>query len=297
MKTHPPDYVHLQRRRRKRRADEAPPDQLPQGYAAGLAGPDHPTAQAQRQEAVRELQASHGNAHVQRLIARAAADKQGTTAEAVKPQFWDGDHGLYQVYPDEYPLGLKLVQDPKREWPLPQKIAERLRPISARLKGGATDIVLKGGVAFKLALLMDLAWLNERPAGRDLLDALLRARHRLTFEYAPEGGEPQAVSPPNAELRPDGAFGSGSDVLLRYAPDPWTPSSGFKGMEQRKPAEGLARSLVAVLPLLTGTAPSTREREPVVAGTQATGDDRIKQMLILENRLRGAFGLPLRPDQ
>jgi hypothetical protein len=46
-----------------------------------------------------------------------------------------------------------------------------------------------------------------------------------------------------------------------------------------------------------GTAPSPLEREPVTAGQQATGQDTLSRAIALENRLRGAFGMPLRPEE
>lgn len=298
MKARNSDSPRLQRRKR-RRADEPPlAIRAPGGHAEGAAqapsldAPPHANAVAQRQEAVRELQAQRGNAHVQRLIARQAEGG----APAAAPEIWASEHGTFHVFPDDQPLSLGQVQDPQRERPLPRQVAEKIRPASELLKGGGAPVTLKGDAAFKAALLMDLAWVMEQPGGKELIDAVLKAGRALTFEYAPDGGEPEAASPTDAELRPDGALGPGSDALLRYGPEPWAPAGGVQAWEQRKPAAGLARALVATLPIVSGSAPSTREREPIVSGSASTGQDGLARLIEQENRARAAFGLPLRPS-
>jgi len=70
---------------------------------------------------------------------------------------------------------------------------------------------------------------------------------------------------------------------------PFGLSSAWQGV--------VTRMLIAALPLLTGTSPSTREREPVTQSAQATGQDRLQRAIELENKLRGAFGMPLRADE
>jgi hypothetical protein len=176
-------------------------------------------------------------------------------------------------------------------------MADRLQQAIDALKGGSTTFELKGGAAFQAALLLDLEWLLKQPSGRELLGALARAGRKLTIEYAPDGGEPRAVAEGDAAARPDGTPGRGSEVQMRYAPEPWMPEGGNAAWEQRKPADGLARMLIGALPLMMGTSPSTREREPVTGSAQATGQDRLKQAIELENKLRGAFGLPLRAEE
>jgi len=283
-------------RRKRRRLDDAPSERAersPAHAAVRAAGLSHATAHEAQQDALLSLQQTSGNQHVQRLLAR-EAEKEAAAAAPAAPQLRDSDLATLLVFPDDLALSLGLAQDPKREWPVPQRMADRLQPVVDALGGAALD--LKGGAAFKLALLLDLEWLIGQPSGRELIDALARAGKRLTIEYAPSGGEPRALSEGDAMLRPDGTLGPGSDVQLRYAPEPWMPQDGEKAWEQRKPAEDMARALVAALPMLTGSAPTTHEREPVAAGAQATGDDPLQRAIDLENRLRAAFGLPIRPS-
>lgn len=292
MPKHTSNHPRLQRRKR-RTGDDTPllarTARGRAGHVPGVDGPAHTTAVAQRDEALRELQATRGNAHVQRILARQAAPPT--------PSLWEDDHGLFHVFPDTTPLSLSMVDDPKQAFPLPETIAKKLRPVVDLIAGGAASFEFKGDADFKAALLMDLAWLFDKPAGRQLLDALLATGRKLSFEFAADGGQLEPASPTDAELRPDGALGKGTDVKLPYGPQPWSPAGGVPQWEQRKPAEALARSLVACLPLLAGTAPSTREREPVTNTLQATGDDRTARLLALENQARAAFGLPLRPAE
>jgi hypothetical protein len=281
-------------RRKRRRIDDAPlqrAEHLPAHEAVSAAALAHGTAADTRHSAMRELQQTSGNQHVQRLLARQEQ------AAAAAPQVRDTDFGTFLVFPDDQPLSLAMAQDPKREWPITRKMADRVQQAIDALKGGSTTFELKGGAAFKVALLLDLEWLLKQPSGRDLLGVLARAGKKLTMEYAPDGGEPRAVSEADAAARPEGTPGPGSDVQMRYAPEPWMPEGGHAAWEQRKPADGLARMLIGALPMLLGTNPSTREREPVTGSMQATGQDRLKQAIELENKLRGAFGLPLRAEE
>jgi hypothetical protein len=286
-------------RRKRRRLDEAPlqrADRSP-AYSAANAALAHPTAADARHSAMRELQQSNGNQHVQRLLARQQQDSASTAAAPPAPQVRETDFGTYFVFPDDQPLSLGMAQDPKREWPISQKMADRYQQVGDALKSGSTKFEFKGGAAFKAALLLDLEWLIKQPNGRELLGALARAGKKLTIEYAPDGGEPRAVAEGDAMARPDGTPGPGSEVQLRYAPEPWMPQGGQEAWERRKPAEGLARMLIGALPMLMGTNPSTREREPVTRNAQATGQDRLKRAIELENKLRGAFGMPLRAEE
>ncbi len=279
-------------RRRRRTVDDAPLE-----WSQRTAKPEslespalaHTTAQDSRQDTLLALQESNGNQHVQRVVAQSAA------ASTVVPQLKETDYGTFLVYPDDHPLSLGLTQDPKREWPVTETIFDQLEKV-IDMVGGSSKLELNGGSAFKAATLMDLGWIMEQSAGSDLLEALAEAGRKLTIEFAPGAG--LAVAAENsASVRPDGTPGPGSDVLLRYTPELSNPSSGNQGWERRKPATALARLLIEALPRMLGTSPTTREREPVSENKQATGQDRLKDAIALENKLRGAFGMPVRPQE
>lgn len=290
--------------RRKRRAtDEAPPERAlrPAGHGArdllGSGVLAHATAGESRQTVMRDLQQTSGNQRVQRLLAREQAAPADPAVSAAGAQVKDTDYGSFLVYPDNQPLSLGLAQDPKREWPVTQRIFDRLQKVIDLLKSGASEVRLEGGSAFKVALLMDLDWLLQQAAGPDLLKALTGAGKRLRIAYAPGGNDLRAVAETSAAARPDGTPGPGSDVEIDYKPAAWDPAGGNAAWERREPATALARLLVEALPLVGGTAPSPLEREPVTAGQQATGQDTLSRAIALENRLRGAFGMPLRPEE
>jgi hypothetical protein len=298
------DRSAIQYRRRKRR----PADDIPAPRAPQVAGPEagallesgvlaHATASDSRQAALHGLQRSTGNRHVQRLIARAASEQKDAAQATAEPQTRDTDYGTFLVYPDDQPLSLDMARDPEREWPVTQAIFERLKKVVDIIDGGAAEIEIKGGSAFRTATLMDMEWLLTRPAGAELLAALAATNRKLTIEYAPSGAGLEAVAETAAAARPDGTPGPGSDVRLRYLTAAWSPAGGNQGWERREPAEGLAQMLIEALPLMSGSAPSPQEREPVADNAQATGLDRLKQAIKLENRFRGAFGLPPRPEE
>src|SRR5690349_17948348 len=117
-------------RRKRRKLDEAPlqrAERLPAHEAAHAAALAHATAADTRHSAMRELQQTSGNQHVQRLLARQEQETSAATAPAA-PQVRDTDFGTFLVFPDDQPLSLDMAQDPKREWPISQKMADRIQP-------------------------------------------------------------------------------------------------------------------------------------------------------------------------
>jgi len=252
--------------------------------AAGA--PAHTTAASARQEALRTVQAQAGNQTAQRALAQLAAT----------PTTRDTKLGVLLIAGEGKPV--PAINDPKRDMPVTASVYDRLHEVVDILVGGTTDIDLKGDGNFRLATLLDFVWLFKQPSGRELLQAIARSGKRIKIEEAKSGGEGlRALAEQDAAVRPDGTPGPGSEIELRYGPEPWSSNGTIEQLEKRKPAPGLARSLVEMLPMLTGTAPSTRERDPVAAGAEATGPDPLREMIRRENSFRAAFGIPLRPEE
>jgi hypothetical protein len=272
-------------RRRRRVADDAPATTRSLQRMLAPGAPGHATAAGSRHNALRALQSEAGNQLAQRALAQRAA------GDAVAR---DTDFGTFLVAAEGHPV--PSARDPERDIPITQKVYDRLREVIDLLKGGSTEIELKGDGAFRASVLVDLAWVFRQPQGRDLLKAVASSGKQLTIEYAQSGGL-RAVAEADAGVRPDGTPGPGSDVELRYLPKHWSFDGNLEAFERREPAQGLARSLVEMIPLLNGTAPSRREREQVAGNLQATGMDQLKQLIQLENRFRAAFSMPVRPEE
>jgi hypothetical protein len=289
----PEAYRMIRRKRRSNDQVDLPPQHKTGPEADSvLSNPalSHITAQQLRHDTISEMQNSNGNQHTQQVLSRAA-----TTTNP--PQVKDTDFGTFLIGPTEKAVPLKQVQDLKKEWPLTQRVFDRVMKVIDILKGGSTEFEFKGSAAFQVALLLDLDSVLQKSSGRDLLTELAKAGNKLKIEYSPDATELQAVSESSTKIQPDGNPGSGSNLEMRYQASIWWPSTGDKGFEQRKPADDLAKLLVEALPMLAGTSPSDKQRDPQTEGLQATGFDKIAEKIRIENRFRAAFGLPLRPEE
>lgn len=280
-----PTTEQVSRILRRRRALDAGPE--PAAHLRRMLTPNapaHTTAASGRQAALRTVQVETGNQAAQRALAQRSA-----------PTVRDTTLGVFLVAAEGKPI--PTINDPMRDMAVSAKVYERLREVIDILLGGATDFELKGDGSFRLAFLLDLVWLFKRPSGRDLIQAITGAGKRIRVEEAKSGGGLRALAEQDASVRPDGTPGPGSEIELRYGPEPWNSAGDLEQLEKRKPAEGLGQALVEMLPMLTGTAPSKREREPVAAGAQATGPDPLRETIRRENQFRAAFGMPLRPEE
>jgi hypothetical protein len=280
-----PTTEQVRRMIRRRRAIDAPAVVAPNRRMLEPGAPDHATAATTRQAALQAVQKQAGNQTAQRAVAQRS-----------EPTIRDTKLGVLLIAGEGKPI--PTIRDVQRDMPVSASVYERLREVVDILVGGSTEIEMKGEGSFRLATLLDLAWLFKQPSGRELIESIARAGKRIKIEEAKSGGDGlRALAEQDATVRPDGTPGRGSEIELRYGPESWSPSGTIEQFEKRKPAQGLARSLVQMLPMLTGTAPSTRERDPVANGAQATGPDPLLETIRRENRFRAAFGMPLRPEE
>ncbi|MBN1210728.1 MAG: alkaline phosphatase [Myxococcaceae bacterium] len=173
-----------------------------------------------------------------------------------------------------------------------------------------SSITVSGDPDFQARVESDLEALRSTPAGREMLYALDNSGRTTTIVQTDEGNAAGPSNGDDADLRPDGTPGPGTDSTVWYNPS--RTSLGGEDWMTRPPLVGLFHELVHAYNFNTGTWPNGEvvqpngtvvnngEREAVGLPYDHDGDQLPDAGVPApdhptENQLRDELGLPTRP--
>jgi type VI secretion system secreted protein VgrG len=170
----------------------------------------------------------------------------------------------------------------------------------ARIMSGQSNIKIDGPPEFQLQTMIALAKLAATPTGLALLQQLDASPHTTTIKPAAagDGNEAGPSNAANANLRPDGTAGPGSDATVWFNPDRTTVGSGTEPWQTRDPAIGLGHELIHASHYTSGTRGTTTSTYTDADGVSRTAKDEEQRTAgvgphrndpMTENQLRKEF--------
>jgi type VI secretion system secreted protein VgrG len=123
----------------------------------------------------------------------------------------------------------------------------------AKILSGKSNIKIEGPPEFQLQTMMALAKLAQTPTGLGLLQGLDAGPHTTTIVPTTGGNAAAAANTADANRRPDGTPGPGSDATVSFNPDRKVVPPGDEPWMTRDPAIGLGHELIHAHHYNTGT--------------------------------------------
>ena len=171
--------------------------------------------------------------------------------------------------------------------------------VLGRILSGQSSIKIEGSPEFQLQTMIALAKLAQTPSGLALLEQLDASPNTTTIRETADGNAAGPGSMADANRRPDGTPGPGTDATVSFNPNRTVVPPGDEPWMTRDPAIGLGHELIHASHYTTGTRePGTSDYTGLDGNTYNTKNEEQRTVglgpyqnePISENTLRREFG-------